>query len=297
MPGGGKNYDHGMRVDQEVFLSYFSPEGARCDTCNQPVNLWECIQETLTGWSLPGMPRTREPLMFTANALGLPSTAFKIELSPDSAVQVKLDEYGVPPQAKILSINFTLQGGRLFPAEIKQQRVLGEPLPHVLTLHPLARPDGSAEATILNVWVLWIGESFVAPSFIHVVDALIHYTHDEFAKCVRSAQLAIEEPLKDLVQRAFDAKGALPRTVERLLARRPHYEIVDSILPVLAEDLDLPPIPPHLLKGIKKLAELRNRSSHRASAVIQEGEARDGLVSSLFGLYYALFFDSLLMAG
>jgi len=43
MPGGGKNYDHGMRVDQEVFLAYFSPAGVRCDTCNRPVNLWDCV--------------------------------------------------------------------------------------------------------------------------------------------------------------------------------------------------------------------------------------------------------------
>ena len=67
MPGGGKNYDHGMPVDEAVFLAYFSPEGSRCETCKQPVDLWDCIQETLSGWSLPDGSRTRDPLMFTAN--------------------------------------------------------------------------------------------------------------------------------------------------------------------------------------------------------------------------------------
>lgn len=296
-------YGHAMPVDERVFLAAFTPAGARCGTCGHPLDLetlWDRVQEHLMGIVIPGYgadASTWKPLMQTSMALGLLSTIIPVTLQQGRPTQVKFGDQGVPPNARILATSVTVQNGvNVLPLEfISQQRVVGEAIPHETMLFPWAYPGSDGRDTEVSIWVLWVTDSFVSPSFIHLVDALLHYTHDEFGKCVRSAQLAIEEPLKDLVERAFAAKKVgFQRTLGRLLHRKGAAEIREALLPAVTEDLGLPPMPARLAEGLKKLATARNDASHNASADVSEVEARDGLVAALFGIYYAFHFDGLL---
>lgn len=300
---GPRQYGHGMPVDESVFLAAFTPAGARCSECGHPVTLWalfEQVQEMLTG-APPSHgdadTPTWKPLMTTAMAVGLPTTIFRVVLKQGTPTRVNFDDYGVPPSARILSTAVTVQKGpHALPLEfVSAQKVVGQAIPHETTLFPWVFPGGEGGDIDVAIFVRWVTESFVAPSFVHIVDALLHYTHNEFGKCVRSAQLAVEEPLKELVERAFAAKKVgFQRTIGRLLNRVRARDIREELLPAVTEDLGLPAMPPRLVEGLKKLATVRNDASHNASADVTEVAARDGLLAALFGLYYSLHFDGLL---
>ncbi len=92
--------------------------------------------------------------------------------------QVDFASHGVPPTAKILATNTTSSGGMIAVQRAPQTNILGSAIPPTMLLSPWALPDSNVESFEADVWVLWGPDSFVAPSFVHVVDALIHYTHN-----------------------------------------------------------------------------------------------------------------------
>lgn len=285
LSSGGINYDHLIPIDQNLYRRSFDSSGAHCVICGRQIDLIICVKEALT--SLDG----HKNFLYNSDPLGLPKIIIKVEMQPNQVMQIDLTNYGVPAEAKILYMNLTPQGkGGLWPYQLFQDRVAGESINHHLVLYPNS-PSKTGTTTKLGIFVVWIDDSFVAPSFVHLVDSFIHYTHNEFAKSVRSAQLAIEEPFKVLALRTVINKSVFKKTGERLLNNIQHYKIIESIFNCIADDLGLPTIPNPIRLGLVELSKARNLAAHKTTAAVSEETARDGLVAALFGLHFILYFN------
>ncbi len=209
---------HRIRVNHDLFRSYFLAGHASCEVCKREVDLAENIRAHLRGEVAPGKTLSPRPIKMpslTAGALGLPSTGFALKLTRGQPLSVNLEGRGVPAGARILYIGVMSMTPGMLATQLRQFAVTGEELAPTFVIVPV--PSGDVE---------------------------LRYS-----------------------------------------------DILSRILPSMTRELRCPPLPRHVVDGLKTLSKARNRSSHASADDMSEDEALAGLIAAIFGLHYVWFLE------
>ena len=97
-----------IQIGDWHFEAFFSGTDIQCPSCKQSVDWWQTAQREVS-----------ENFMFN-QAFGLVSarsTIFRVLLKSGTRTSYRLTDFGIPPDAKVLYVNYT-PSGPLFPAEL-----------------------------------------------------------------------------------------------------------------------------------------------------------------------------------
>lgn len=97
-------------VVKSIYIEkYFKDEPISCTKCNSAIDWWKTIQHAI-----------KENFMLNQafSTLEAKTNLIDLHLEPNTRTKIKLSESGIPSDARILYINYTPQGGGLFPIEI-----------------------------------------------------------------------------------------------------------------------------------------------------------------------------------
>src|SRR3989304_2403692 len=152
-------------ISDEITEGYFRGENSSCPSCNRPFDWWDTL-----------LRHIREGTFFL-NALtpvGARSSLFKITLRQNHFTELKLSDYGIPTDAKILNIAYTPEGS-LFPAEFYGNVPQRHIVPHVVRLYPVPLEEGPHTDTEVNVMVTWVPHTGSDYAWQNLVDAFEAY--------------------------------------------------------------------------------------------------------------------------
>lgn len=129
-----------LTVPETFAADYFQGIQSQCSDCKSAIDWWSILVQSLT-------------LPFTSYAsLGAHSQIITLDLEPEKRVRVSFKDHGVPADALILDINYTPQGGTLFPVELLGSRPQRSVIPSEVTLWPVPL-FGPASLTPLCIYV------------------------------------------------------------------------------------------------------------------------------------------------
>jgi len=253
-----------------------------CKHCGEKVDLWQAalgkaIALAPTGWALA--------------SLGAAQTSVVMVMESGKTYQIQLTEHGAPPDARILSVNYTGQTGNLTAIEwhgnVPLRRSLGT------ALHLLAVPFGEGPLPRegrVAISIVWIrgDESDAWPYLVTAFEAA---ATKDYAPSIVFAQSAVEISMMPLIEQRF-RRHASAEHVENFMRDSLTYSYaLNVVLPYLSAELGSLKMP-HVIRGtLNKLRKKRNEIIHKGTqaAAITPQDAMEGLCAAAFGFEYMRF--------
>jgi hypothetical protein len=250
-----------------------------CPNCGAELDWWKIILKT-----------TRDIFpFFIFGSIGAQSTVFKIKLVPDQSITLKFVDHGIPPDARILYINYTPQGPSLFPVEMHGNTPQRHIIPRVVTLYPVPSGSGLQKETQISVLVIWVSNTLDNESWQNMVDAFHAYSIDSYQSMVIPANVAVESTLKRLLMSFLDKTDISTKRVEGFLDDGATYSHqLNVLLPALLSFTDAPLLPDHIRGLLNQLRKLRNKMAHSGGLgePIGKDDAAEYICAALFGFRY-----------
>jgi hypothetical protein len=228
--------------------------------------------------------------------IGAQSLSFRIKLQPDTRFIFRLEDYGIPADAKILYINYSPQGRNLWPLEMHGNTPMRKWDRKEIALYPAPPPDEAGVETDVVVWVSWVQRTADDQSWQSLVDAFEAQVNEEHSSVIVPANVAVEAALSRLMT-AYLEKFISKKTVEDFLDNAATYSHqLNVMLPLIASLNSLPSLPDHIKGALNRLRKLRNQLAHRGA--LEKGldpkSSAELLCSALFGLHYVRHLKSIL---
>jgi hypothetical protein len=135
--------------DAHIGLQYFRGVQSSCPNCNKNIDWWTAVLRAV---------RMEHFSFFSLAPIGVKSIVIKIKLIPGQFFSLDFRNYGLPENAKIVELNYTPEGGGLFPAEMHGNSPLQHRGSLVRNLYPIVLADhsGAVTETNVNVLVSWV---------------------------------------------------------------------------------------------------------------------------------------------
>lgn len=272
-------------VDNSLFERYFKKDPISCAGCKLNIDWWATVQNAIR----------KNFMQFEAfSTLGANSKLIKIILKPNQRTSIKLSEHGISNDARILYINYTPQGGRLFPLEIHgnvpRRRILGDEIR--LYPMPLGKTDEVGE-TEVGVMIVWVEHSLEEESLVNITNAFDSYSTGYYQDAVVPANVSVESSLAKLMT-AFISKFVGKERVENFLTDAATYNSqLNVVLPLIVNLKDLTSMPDNIRGLLNKLRGLRNQIAHlgKTKEELSQNDLADLLSAALFGLRYIALID------
>ncbi len=283
------NCNNGIEASEDKVRDYFLDSPIICRSCDAVVNWWEVVLRAL---------RDEPPFFFTFAAIGANSTAFEIEIEPDTELTVRFSDYEIPENARILVVGYTPQGGGLFPVEVHGNHPLRHVVPNTVTLFPRPFPPGTVPSrTKVMAMVTWV-EAPDEELWQQLVNAFEAYANNKLSDALIPANVAVEAQLFKLVT-GFLTEVASNEHVESFLNDAATYgHQLNVLLAVIVRHRDLPRFPDHIRGQLNRLRRLRNDLAHRGRSgnTLQKHEVAEMLCAALFAFSYLRMVDDLIQA-
>ena len=270
-------------VEEKFIIDYFIGSIISCQHCKTSLDWWNVILSSI---------KCNFSLFFAFSAIGAQSLVLDVPLELGKTKHLRFNDYGIPPDAKLLYINYTpyTHGGcALSPLEILGGVPIRHLIPHEVSLYPMPMGEGEVGkdcgASILVTWVTYVGDD---ESWQNLVDAFEAYGQGRYAAEIIPANVAVESILSRILSGIL-LKFASRDNVRNFLENSATYgHQLNVVLPLVTSVMKLPTLPAHIRGLLNRLRDLRNQLAHdgKLETALDQNEAADLLCAALFGFRY-----------
>lgn len=267
----------------ECAPSYFASGHVLCKQCGERVDLWQASLgrgtrlSDIGGWALV--------------SLGAAATSFVMPIETSRYYNVELTDYGVPTDAKVLTRNYTGQGGDVTAMEWHTNapplrfpgttlRLVGVPLGE----GPLPRIGQVA------ISVIWIRNDD-SDAWPYLMTAFESAAAREYAPSLVFAQSAVEISIMPLIEVGLRRHSSAEHVRSFMRDSLTYSHALNVVLPYLCGKAGLPPMADAVRGALNKMRKKRNDIIHegvKAAGVVAE-DAIEGLCAASFGFEYMRF--------
>jgi hypothetical protein len=279
---------HPIQIEDSQVTGYFSGLPVICANGHQLADWWNAAcREIEKNFML------NQAFAF----IGAQTVIFQIELQLGKRSIYRFSDFGIPRDARILYVNYTPQGGGLFPIEIHGNVSTRRFVSDEVVVFPVPfGPDNSAVDTEVSVMVSWVPQTADDESWQSLTDAFESYAQTHYSSMIVPANVAVESALSRLLT-AYLEKFVAKKRVEDFLENAATYgHQLNVVLPVLTTLNSLPDLPDNVRGVLNRLRSLRNELAHTGvlEHPLNQRSAAELLCGALFGLHYVRHANKLL---
>ncbi len=268
--------------------AYFRNGFVPCDHCGEHVDLWHATLESVTRMSIA-------PAWAVAT-IGAGKTNFVMSIETGEFCEVQLTNHEVPSDARILSRNYTGQGGDVtaiewhgnspplrFPGTVL--RLFGVPLGK----GPLPR---SGRVAISVVWI----RSDDSDAWPYLATAFESAAAREYAPSLVFAQSAVEISMMPLIERRLRRHSSAEHVKKFMRDSITYSYALNVVLPYFCGETNIAPMNDSIRGALNKMRKRRNDIIHKGAkaAAVTATDAMEGLCAAAFGFEYMRFVRPLL---
>lgn len=260
--------------------AYYSDVETQCSRCHTTFDFWKIALDSLTKRS--ALLRT-----FAASFIGAQQAFFEIDLAPDQVREVTFAEYGVPEDARILYLNYTVEGGGVWPVELHGNEPIRRTTPAAIALYgrPLPKSEGGQAQNKVNIFVTFVVHSPEEHALSNLAAAFDAFLREDYEAVVVPAAVAVEDTMVRLVNDYLSANGFPTKY-------RPNKLVIrEIILPLACSLKALPSQRTHISALIKALWKHRDDMAHtgRLENSLDSDKAAELLCAAMFEVNYLRF--------
>jgi hypothetical protein len=275
-------------IVEEVYTdNFFKGIHVSCESCRSDLNWWDAVHRAI-----------RENFMFNQafSVLGANTNIIKVILRPNSRSCIKLSDHGIPFDARVLYVNYTPQGGGLFPLEIHgnvpRRKIIGDEI----WLYPaILSNEQEASETEVAAMVTWVNHTTDEIDLVNITDAFEAYSNNQFLDSIVPANVAVESSLSKLLTNLIN-KYIPKKTTEEFLTNAATYSSqLNVVLPLIVSLLKLPELPENIRGSLNRLRKYRNQLAHNGTTKkpFAKEDASETLCAALFGLRYISLIETI----
>ena len=263
---------------------FFQRGSIACDHCGSEVDLWQAALEHSFSWS---------PV-----SLGATNTSFTKEIQTGDFYKVDLVEYGAPPDARILSMTYTGQGGPdggvtviEWHGNSSRQRFFGT----VVNLMGVALGEGKLPRVgTVSISAHWIHRE-ESDAWPYLVSAIESVSTQDYSPALVFAQSAVEISLMPLIAERFELHASRKRVEDFMGGDLSYGHALNVVLPYLCGELGVRQMPDAIRGSLNKLRKRRNEIIHQGvkSHSISEKEAMEAMTAAAFGFEFMSYIGPL----
>ena len=270
--------------------AYFEEGHITCTHCGKEVDLWRASLERAT--------RLSQVAHWALESLGAIKTSVVMQMESGKYYEIQLTDHGAPPDAKILGLNCTSQGGEngsVIPLEWKGNNRSPRFVGTVLRMFAVPLGEGPVQRVgRVAISVVWIrGED--SDAWPYLATAFEAAAAREFAPSMVFAQSAVEISMMPLIESKFSL-----HVPEKKVKRFTNYSrALNVILPYLCGEAGLPQMPVAVHDALESLRDRRNAVIHKGAkvAAVTPENAMEGLCAAAFGFEYVRYVRPILLEG
>ena len=279
---------HPIQIEDSQVIGYFSGKPVVCAKGHKVADWWKtACQEIEENFML------NQAFAF----IGAQTIIFQLVLQQGKRTTYRFSDYGIPRDARILYVNYTPQGGGLFPIEMHGNVPMRRFFNDEVVVFPVPfGPNDSVVDTEVSVMVSWVPRTADDESWQSLTDAFEFYAQTRYTSMIVPANVAVESALSRLLT-AYLEKFIAKKRVEDFLENAATYgHQLNVVLPVLTALNSLPALPDHVRGVLNRLRGLRNELAHTGvlEHPLDQRNAAELLCGSLFGLHYVRHTNDLL---
>jgi hypothetical protein len=274
----------------ECAPAYFEKGYVVCEHCGEQVDLWQAVL---------GKAIALKSTSWALTSLGAAQTLVPLSMETGKYYEVNLTSYSAPPDAKILAVSYSPQGGENgsvmaleWHGNVPVRRISGT------VLRMIAIPLGEGPVPRLGkvfVNVVWIrGEE--SDAWPYLVSAFEAAAALEYAPSLVFAQSAVEISMMPVIEGRF-LKHASADQVKHFMSNALTYSYaLNVVLPYFCAEMSIPRMPDAIRGSLNKMRKKRNLIIHKgtkAAAVLPE-DTMEGLTAAAFGFEYMRYVQPLL---
>ena len=276
-----------LTVENKDYENYFNNEIKICDRCNEQIDWWLTILKTI-----------KINLMSNQvfSTLGLPSKIITIKIKANEKIKLKFADHDIPTTARILYVNYTPQGGSLFPIEIHGNIPYRRSPLNEITLFPvpISNDVDVLDSTEVSVFVTWINEQTEEAPLLNLVDAFEAYSLKNYTDPIVPANIAVEFKINYILTEILTRVINKRKKVDDFLTSAATYSYqLNIILPLITNLKNIPPLSKDIIGLLDRLRRLRNQIAHtgKTENEITKNDIAELLSAAVFGYYYTLFIE------
>lgn len=273
-----------ITAEEKFMFHYFNEDVINCKACNHKLDWWSVMLAAIeNNFMLNGV----------FAAVGAKSKIINIYLKPNERTTYKLSDYGIPKNAKILHVNYTSQGGNLFPAEIHGNDATLRVRHDQTTVYPIPFNAEPGEETKVSIFVTYADNLDSDISWKNLVEAFELYSMDDYKSAIIPANVAIESTLTPMLLQLINKHVAKNRTEDFFSQAATYGHQLNVLLPLLASIYKWPKLNDVIKGQLNRLRSFRNDIAHRGvpSSDIKKRDMALMLCSALFAFYYIQHID------
>ena len=265
--------------DIEITIENLKGSKLQCHECNSSLDWWIILLNAVKQLS---------PLKALA-PIGARSTIFSITLYPLTPILIKLTDYGVPSDSKLLAISYTPQGESLFPTQSWGYIAHRQLIPHEFTIYPVSR-HAEPKETEVGVWVVWVPHTADDEAWQRLVQGFEFYNTDQYDSAIINTNIAVESKLGRLLFTFMHSVSHISKErIENFLQDGATYgHQLNVILPLITYFKGFPKLQDEFRGLLNRLKKTRDKLVHegRLEKVLQKDETAEMISAALFGFRY-----------
>lgn len=247
-----------ITVNAQKTEDYLLGKQLTCESCNTSLDWWKVLSTFV---------KTNHMFTMALSIIGAQSSTFTIVLEPETVFTLRFQDFGVPENAKILSINYTPYNcgdSGLFPVELhsNQPRRSRTIIKNEIFLFPKPIKNKlPADSTNVQVWAQWIIPSDNI-SWENLVASFECYIDGDFNSAIIPANVAVEAEISPLVAKVL-SHSASNGAVKSFLENDATYgHQINILLPFICSAYKLCKLPDKIRGLLNRLRKLRNDLAH-----------------------------------
>jgi hypothetical protein len=276
-----------LPINDKITLDYFYSKEIKCPKCGSLIDWWNQIL-TQIRWPVAN---------FSLAPAGAFSTWLLLTMKPGEVTTIKLDDFGIPHNARLLQVGYTAQGEGLIPLEQHGNVPRRHIIPH--TIHLYGRPFGNpVPHTEVVMEILWIPSSEDEESWQNLVLAFEAFHNKSYESTIIPANVAVESLLHRVLSDALYSIASSKHVDNFLETAATYGHQLNVLLPFVVSTLSMPVLPEHIRGILNRLKKSRNQMAHQGKLVnvANEQEAAEYICASFFTFIYIKQVEQLIKA-
>lgn len=233
-----------IQIEDRLVTGYFSGKPVLCAN-NHKVEDW---------WKTACREIERNFMLNQAFAfIGAQTIIFRLDLQPGKRTSYRFSDYGIPRDAKVLYVNYSPQGGGLFPVEMHGNVPTRKFFTDEVVIFPAPfEGDNLAIETEVIVMVSWVPRTADDESWQNLTDAFEYYAQNQYSSMIVPANVAVETAISRLLT-PFLEQYAPKKRVENFLETAATYSHqLNVLLPLITSLLNHPALPALVLEKLNR---------------------------------------------